>query len=94
MDINIVRLGAKYSDKLQPLRVQFNNMEHRRTVLTNARKLRDSTSSVFKKVYINPDLSQKERHTQWELRKELARRKEGGETSIFIRWGRTYCETI
>ena len=58
-----------------------------RAVLTNARKLHDSPSSAFKKVYINPDLSRKQRHTQ--LRKELARIKEGGETGIFIRWGRT-----
>ena len=86
--VNIVRLGAKSSGKFRPLRVQFANMEHRRAVLTNARKLHDSSSSVFKKVYINPDLSRKQRHTQWELRKELARRKEGGETGIFIRWGR------
>ena len=82
--VNIVRLGARSSGKLQPLRVQFNSMEHRRT---NARKLRDSSSNVFKKVYINPDLSRQQRHTQWELRQELARRKEGGETGIFIHRG-------
>ena len=34
--------------------------------------------------YINPDLSKKHREAQWELRQELARRKEGGDTGIFI----------
>ena len=50
--------------------------------------LRDSSSSSFKKVYINPDLSQKERQVQWELRQELTRRKEAGETGLFIRQDR------
>ena len=64
-------------------------MEQRSIVLANARKLRDSMSAVFKKVYINPELSRQQRHTQWELRRELARRKKEGETGIFIRRGRT-----
>ena len=73
--VNIVHLGAKSSGKFRPLRVQFANIEHRRTVLTNARKLHELPSSVFNKVYVNPDLSRKQRHTQWELRKELARKR-------------------
>ena len=86
--IDVVRLGAKTSDKLRPLRVQFNNLGHRRSVLVNAKKLRDSSSDVFKGVYINPDLSVKERQVQRNLRSELARRKENGESDIFIRRGR------
>ena len=81
-------MGAKTSDKLRPLRVQFNNLGHRRSVLVNAKKLRDSSSDVFKGVYINPDLSVKERQVQRNLRSELARRKENGESDIFIRRGR------
>ena len=82
---DVVRLGAKTSDKLRPLRVQLNNLGHRRSVLANAKKLRDLSSDIFKGIY---DLSVKERQAQKKLRSELARRKENGETDIFIRRGR------
>ena len=85
---DVVRLGAKTSDKLRPLRVQLNNLGHRRSVLANAKKLRDSSSDIFKGIYINPDLSVKERQAQKKLMSELARRKENGETDIFICRGR------
>ena len=39
-------------------------------------------------IYINPDLSVRERQTQRKLRSELAGRKENGESNIFIRRGR------
>ena len=85
--IDVVRLGAKTPNKLHSLRVQFNNLGHRRLVLANAKKLCDSSSDVFKGIYINPDLSVKERQAQRKLRSELARRKENGESGIFIRGG-------
>lgn len=85
--VDVVRLGAKTPNKLRPLRVQFNNIGQRRSVLANAKRLRDVSHNTFKKVYVNPDLSQKQRQAQWELRQELARRKEQGETDIIIRKG-------
>ena len=39
---------------------------------------------AFQRIFINPDLSWKERQAQKELRSELARRKEAGESGIFI----------
>ena len=84
----VVRLGAITVNKIRPLRVQFTNLSHRRSVLANAKRLRDSSSGVFKGIYINPDLSVKERQAQRELRLELTRRKQNGESGIFIRGGR------
>ena len=86
--VDVVRLGAKASNKPRPLRVQLSNLSHRRSILAKAKKLRESSSSIFKEVFINPDLSLKERQAQRELRQELAKRKESGETGIFIRRGR------
>ena len=86
--IDVVRLGAKSSNKLRPLRVQFNNLGHRRSVLANTKKLHDSSSDVFKGIYINPDLSVKDRKEQRKLRAELNRQKKNRETDIFIRRGR------
>ena len=85
---DVTRLGAKVANKSRPLRVQFNNVSQRRSVLSNAKKLRNSSSRSFKEIFINPDLSSKERQAQKELRSELARRKEAGESGIFIRRGR------
>ena len=81
--VNIVHLGTKSSGKLRPLRVQFNSIEQRRIVLANARKLRDSTSAVFRKG-INPELSRQQRHTQ---------EKEGRRNRYFHTSG-PYCEAI
>ena len=39
-------------------------------------------------IYINPDLSVKDRQERRKLRAELNRRKENGETNIFICRGR------
>ena len=81
-------MDASTPNKLRPIRVQFANLSHRRSVLVNAKKLQDSSSDVFKGIYINPDLSVRKRQTQRKLRSELARRKENGEFNIFIRRGR------
>ena len=86
--IDVVRLGTSTPNKLRPLRIQFAKLNHRRSVLVNAKKLQDSSSDVFKGIYINPDLSVRERQAQKKLRLELARRKENGESNIFIRRGR------
>ena len=85
---DVTHPGAKIANKSRPLRVQLNNLSQRRSVLSNAKKLRNSSSRSFKEIFINPDLSPKERQAQKELRSELARRKEAGESGIFIRRGR------
>ena len=86
--VDVVCLGARSSDNSRPLKVQFKDLSHKRSALVKAKKLRESSSSTFKGVFINPDLSFKERQAQRELKKELAARKEKGETGIFIHRGR------
>ena len=44
-------------------------------------------SKQFSSMYINPDLTYKERQASKELRQELARRKKVDEKDIFIRRG-------
>jgi len=46
--VEVVRLGAITVNMIWPLRVQFTNLSHRRSVLANAKRLRDSSSEVFK----------------------------------------------
>ena len=58
----VTRLGAKVSNKSNLFRVKFNNLSHRRSVLSNAKKLCNSSSRPFREIFIIPDLSWKERH--------------------------------
>ena len=83
--VGVVRLGAKSSDKNRPLKVQLNSLSQRRFLLMKAKELRKSKQ--FSNMYINPDLSYKERQALKELRQELVRRKTAGEKDIFIRRG-------
>ena len=84
-------MGAKASDKNRPLKVRLNSLSQRRFLLINARKLHNSDQ--FSRIYINPDLSYKERQALRELRQELARRKTAGEKDIFIRRGQIVKKT-
>ena len=46
MDIaDVTCLGAKVANKLCPLRIQFNNLSHKRSAMGNAKKLCDSSTN-------------------------------------------------
>jgi len=83
--VDVTRLGPRNPDKNRILRVTFSDLEQKRSLLTNSKKLR--LLEKFKKVYVNPDLSFQERKTQKVLRDELTRRKKAGEKDIYIRRG-------
>ena len=89
--VDVARLGTKASDKSRPLKVRLNSLSQWRFLLINARKLRNSDQ--FSRIYINPDLSYKERQALRELRQELARRKTAGEKDIFIHRGQIVKKT-
>ena len=58
----------------------------RRNILRNAKVLRNSSS--YKKVFISPDLTPKERATNKQLLEELRHRRQQGETNLIIRRGK------
>ena len=59
-----------------------------KSILRQATKLR--VSSTWKKVYISPDLTLKEREQGKKLREELKKRKEAGEKDIYIKSGKMH----
>ena len=63
------------------------NLLLKRSILSNAKKLRYASSEQMHKIYITPDLSFHERMHQKNLRTELQRRKEAGEANLIIRRG-------
>ena len=81
----VVRLGKKIPGKHRLTKVTLDSVKAKRDVLANAKKLHDSES--WKRVFITPDLSPKERQKNKDLREDLQRRMEEGEENLVIRRG-------
>ena len=89
LDINItkaVRLGQKLNEKTRSLLVKVDNEESQKQILALAPKLR--FSKTWSKVYIQPDMSPKEREAHKKLYEQLKRRKNQGERNLIIRHGK------
>ena len=84
-----IRLGkkdAETSGKNRLLKITVENITKKREILSNAKKLREV--NAWKGIYINPDLTPKERETNKILREDLKRRKDNGEVDLVIRRGK------
>ena len=87
-----VRLGKIIEGRSRLLKVHLCNLQHKRLLLSNAKKLK-GLSGVHQKIYITPDLSLKERQDNKLLREELLRRKRNGESELIIRRGQIVSKT-
>ena len=84
-----MRLGKKTEGKSRLLKVHLRNLQHKRLLLSNAKKLK-GLSGDFQKVYITPDLSRQENKL---LHEELLRRRHSGELGLIIRRGQIVFES-
>lgn len=88
VDVNepqhIERIGRPNQEKPRLIRFKCRDTTERMTILRHSKNLRSSTS--FRNVFINPDLTYSQRERNKELRKELRCRREAGET-VHIRRG-------
>ena len=82
----IVRLGKKEEGRTRLLKVALESVKRKREILTKAKKLREAER--WKKVFVTPDLTPKERQQNKVLREELKRRTEEGEECLVIRRGK------
>ena len=64
------------------VKVQLKNKLARKTVLMNAKRLKDD--EIYKEVYLKPDLTYEQRQQDATLREELKKRKENGEKNLLI----------
>ena len=80
------RVGKRSADKPRLLIVSLENMETKVELLRMASQLRHL--STWKRIYVTPDLTKKEREESKKLREELAKRRQAGETDIMIKRGR------
>lgn len=83
---DVRRIGQIGGTRPRLLRFKCSEMEEKRTFLRQAKTLRNS--SVFRGIYINPDLTKNQRIKGAELRAELKRRRNEGE-NVVIHRGRT-----
>ena len=81
---NTTRLGQFNESRVRLLKVEVRNLPLKRSILSNAKKLYNASSEQLCKVYITPDLSYQERMHQKNLRSELQRRKDAGESDLVI----------
>ena len=88
---NPTRLGQyKIGTNVKPrlLRVTVRSDETKTNIMKRAYKLNTGVTNKSEKVYINHDLTPKERETEKELRDELRARRGNGEEDLVIRNGK------
>ena len=73
------------------VKVKLKNRQAKRTVLANARKLKDD--DTYQDVYLKPDLTFEQRKRDASLRGELKLRKESGEKNLIIVRGKIVSKT-
>ena len=82
----VVRLGRQQSEgnRPRPLLVKLVDGGEKWNILKNARKLKNTEVEEFKKVIITPDMTEKERKQDKELRDELWEKRRAGEEGWYI----------
>lgn len=88
----VTRLGRIQTGKNRLLRIKFEREDQRQQVLRSSSRLRETSSSWMRRVFINPDRTKLEQEQGRALRDELRRRRENGE-KVFIRSGRVISES-
>ena len=83
----VIRLGKK-TNKPRLTKIQFSTVSQKRSILQNARQLKEAGNDEMERIFITPDQSVKARQLNKQLRKELTERLEAGEENIVIRKGK------
>ena len=82
----IIRLGRKTDGRRRPALVIMGSERERMDILTNAKRLRNSTE--YPRLYINKDMTITERQKEKELREALRDRRNKGESEYVIKRGK------
>ena len=82
---NPIRLSQFTGKKSQLLKINVGSVENKLHILKNANRLNEGIA-ITNKIYINADLTIKERKQQKVLRDELKIRKDAGEIDLRINY--------
>ena len=80
-------MGVKSSDKTRTLIIKFHNIETRRKVLSSRNLFYEVENKPKIKIFIAPDRTPKQREEHKKVYEELKKRKEKGETDLYIKNG-------
>ncbi|KAK4322910.1 hypothetical protein Pmani_006359 [Petrolisthes manimaculis] len=76
--------------KPRPILVKLKDERTKWEIIKKAKTIRNSRNDTFRKVWIVPDLTMKERERDKELRRELQEKREAGEEGWYIRRGKLH----
>ena len=82
----VVRIGRLTDGKLRPLRAILKSVDSKKEILARAKQLKECEK--FKRIFISPDLTRKQQEVNKELRIQLKRTREAGETEAKIKFGK------
>lgn len=89
--VETVRLGKREGNEREderrprPLLVKVSEVETKWDIIKNAKKLKESSKTSYRHVYISPDLTPKERAEDKEVREQLKQKREQGERGWYIK---------
>lgn len=83
----MMRIGRKANpQKPRPLKVILKKVDSRKEILMRAKELKDTAD--FSRVFLTPDLTRKQQEKDKELRNQLKRFRDGGESTARIKYGK------
>jgi len=83
---SVMRIGKLDENKPRPIRIVIKSMDGKKEILSRAKDLKNVED--FKRMFISPDLTRKQQKVDKELRTELKKFREQGETAAKIKYGK------
>lgn len=82
----MLRIGRLVEAKSRPIRLMIKTLDGKKEILARAKQLKENDK--FKRMFISPDLTRKQQEMDKELRNQLKKFREEGETEAKIRFGK------
>lgn len=82
----MMRIGRLTEGRPRPLRILLKSIDSKKEILSRAKSLKDSEK--FKRMFISPDLTRKQQAYDKELRTQLKKFRDDGETDVRIKFGK------
>ena len=81
---DITRLGGESEGKTRPLKFTVKEMQMKKEILAEAKKLKEKENETMSRIFVCPDRTPKQREINRKLVAELKRRREAGENVTIV----------
>ena len=82
----MMRIGRLTEGRPRPLKILLKSIDSKKEILSRAKSLKDEEK--FKRMFISPDLTRKQQALDKELRTQLKKFRDDGETDVRIKSGK------